>query len=95
MSEKRTLRESHEAIESIAKEVKTLLGVAALDVRDAYGDSTLVDVFMVPNAEGGGGSHRDLPIARRFADMLVHRILYTPEIILDWAGEQNSEGNET
>lgn len=93
MSEKRTLRESHEAIESIAEEVKALLGVAALDVRDAYGDDTLVDVFMVPNTEGSG-SHRYLPVARRFADMLVHRLLYTPEIILDWAGEQNSEGND-
>lgn len=94
MSEKRTLREAHEAIESIAEEVKTLLGVAALDVRDAYGDDTLVDVFMVPNTEGRGGSHRDLPIARRFADMLVHRMLYTPEIILDWADTDRQDGSK-
>lgn len=94
MSEKRTLKESHEVIERITKEIKGLLGVAALDVQDAYGDDTLVETFMVRDENYAGGSHRDLPIAGRFAEMLVARLLYTPEIVLDWIGADVEVGRQ-
>ncbi|MDF2991876.1 MAG: hypothetical protein K0S37_2390 [Microbacterium sp.] len=80
----RSLQEAHEAIESIVLEVASLLTVAAIDVQDRYDDDTLIDTFAVSES-GGRSSHRDLPIARRFAEMLVARILYSDEIVLEWA----------
>ncbi|MDF2920506.1 MAG: hypothetical protein K0S70_4724 [Microbacterium sp.] len=86
----RSLQGAHQAIEAIVLEVASLLTVAAIDVQDVYDDDTLIGTFSVEEP-GVHGSHRDLPIARRFAQELVTRILYSDEIVLDWVPAPTDE----
>lgn len=90
MSETSSLAEAHEKIQKLTKAVAKLLGVAADDVEDEWDDSTLDGVFHRPAetaAEQGRGSHVDKRIAGRFAQMLVLRLVYEPEIVFGWDDE--------
>lgn len=92
ISEKlRTLAEAHEAVNKIVSEVAGLLGVAAIDVLDLYDDDTLPRTLFLQPVEGGGD--RPTPLARRFARMLVERLLYEPEIELDYRAPDRENGD--
>lgn len=66
------LPDALEAVDALVEEVDDLLALAAKDVMDVYG-------LDAPFRNDGGAIQPD-PLRRKFARMLVERLIYTPEI---------------
>lgn len=85
---KRTMRGSVNARDELIRSVKSLLGVAADDVSDEWDDARLLHLFHEPIPGNMHGVVRDAPLAGRFAEKLVDRLLFEDDVLLDYIGEE-------
>lgn len=82
-AKKYTLYESLRTMDTLTKEVASLLVIAAMDMRDVHDDERIPESLFNANADVDTGAIKHTEAGLRFARLLVERIVADHDLVFD------------